>query len=79
MDHALFLDFLLLLFILGFLRYEMAEECADDDDAKEAIFHLRRDVLEELKLHNSFVEVRDSFVEEKLRIGFLCIHLFIAI
>ncbi|KAJ8649748.1 hypothetical protein MRB53_002771 [Persea americana] len=36
--------------------YEMAEECADDDDAKEAIFHLRRDVLEELKLHNSFVE-----------------------
>lgn len=36
--------------------YEMAEECADDDDAKEAISHLRRDVLEELKLHNSFVE-----------------------
>lgn len=42
----------------GILRYEMAEECADDDDAKEALCRLRRDVLDELKMHNSFVEVR---------------------
>lgn len=36
--------------------YELAEECADDDDAKAAISQLRKDVLEELKMHDSFVE-----------------------
>lgn len=36
----------------------MAEECADDDDAKAAITDLRKAVLEELKMHNSFVQVR---------------------
>ncbi|CAI0448976.1 unnamed protein product [Linum tenue] len=35
--------------------YELAEECADDDDAKLAIADLRKAVLEELKMHNSFV------------------------
>lgn len=39
-------------------RYELAEECADDDDAKLAIFNLRRVVLEELRRHDSFVQVR---------------------
>ena len=39
-------------------RYELAEGCADDDDAKLAISKLRRTVLEELKMHNSFVQVR---------------------
>lgn len=45
-------------FHLGFVRYELAEECADDDDAKAAISQLRKDVLEELKMHDSFVQVR---------------------
>ncbi|XP_022719024.1 bifunctional TH2 protein, mitochondrial-like isoform X2 [Durio zibethinus] len=36
--------------------YEMAEDCADDDDAKLAISELRKGVLEELKMHNSFVQ-----------------------
>ncbi|XP_077252750.1 bifunctional TH2 protein, mitochondrial-like [Tasmannia lanceolata] len=36
--------------------YEMAEECADDDDAKAAIYDLRKAVLEELRLHDSIVE-----------------------
>ncbi|PIN11147.1 Aminopyrimidine aminohydrolase [Handroanthus impetiginosus] len=36
--------------------YEMAEECADDDDAKVGICELRKNVLEELKMHNSFVQ-----------------------
>ena len=36
----------------------MAEECADDDDAKAAISKLRKGVLEELKMHDSFVQVR---------------------
>lgn len=36
--------------------YEMAEECADDDDAKFSISALRKAVLEELKLHDSFVQ-----------------------
>ncbi|XP_058002644.1 bifunctional TH2 protein, mitochondrial isoform X3 [Hevea brasiliensis] len=31
------------------------QECADDDDAKLAITKLRKGVLEELKMHNSFV------------------------
>lgn len=46
------------LFCLFFIfRYESAEECADDDDAKFAISQLRSDVLEELKMHDSFVQV----------------------
>lgn len=36
--------------------YELAEECADDDEDKIAISELRKTVLEELKLHDSFVQ-----------------------
>lgn len=36
--------------------YELAEECADDDDAKLGICQLRKSVLEELKMHDSFVK-----------------------
>ncbi|CAL2269651.1 unnamed protein product [Prunus armeniaca] len=36
--------------------YELAEECADDDDAKVAISLLRNAVREELKMHDSFVK-----------------------
>ncbi|CAN1271316.1 Bifunctional TH2 protein, mitochondrial, partial [Linum perenne] len=35
--------------------YELAEECADDDEAKLAIADLRRAVVEALKKHNSVV------------------------
>ena len=54
------LQFFFLLFWLYFrlFRYELAEECADDDDAKAAISKLRKGVLEELKMHDSFVQVR---------------------
>lgn len=31
----------------------MAEQCADDDDAKVGINKLRKSVLEELKMHDS--------------------------
>ncbi|XP_011036359.1 PREDICTED: uncharacterized protein LOC105133898 isoform X2 [Populus euphratica] len=34
--------------------FELAEDCADDDEAKLAISELRKGVLEELKMHNSF-------------------------
>jgi thiaminase len=36
--------------------YEMAEDCADDDDDKVAISELRKSVLQELKMHDSFVK-----------------------
>ncbi|KAF4352651.1 hypothetical protein F8388_012682 [Cannabis sativa] len=36
--------------------YELAEECADDDDAKPVISKLRTDILDELKLHDSLVQ-----------------------
>ncbi|KAK6232905.1 Thiaminase-2/PQQC - like 3 [Theobroma cacao] len=36
--------------------YELAEDCADDDDAKLAISKLRKSVLDELKMHDSFVK-----------------------
>ncbi|KAK1406515.1 hypothetical protein QVD17_41902 [Tagetes erecta] len=36
--------------------YELAEDCADDDDAKVSIVELRKRVLKELKLHASFVQ-----------------------
>ncbi|KAJ6422716.1 hypothetical protein OIU84_027649 [Salix udensis] len=41
---------------LHHLRFELAEECADDDEAKLAISELRKGVLKELKMHNSFVQ-----------------------
>ncbi|MFS7961508.1 putative aminopyrimidine aminohydrolase [Helianthus anomalus] len=34
--------------------YELAEECADDDDAKVSISELRQSVLQELEMHGSF-------------------------
>lgn len=36
--------------------YELAEERADDDDAKVSISQLRASVLEELKMHGSFAQ-----------------------
>lgn len=39
------------------IRYEMAEECADDDDAKVGINELQKSVLEELKMHESSGDV----------------------
>ncbi|KAI7753177.1 hypothetical protein M8C21_016043 [Ambrosia artemisiifolia] len=38
--------------------YELAEECADDDDAKVCISELRQSVVEELEMHGSFCQVR---------------------
>ncbi|CAN6460521.1 unnamed protein product [Victoria cruziana] len=44
-------------FLQAFVQaYEIAEECADDDDAKASIFRLKERVSEEIKLHSSFVE-----------------------
>ncbi|KVI04425.1 HAD-like domain-containing protein [Cynara cardunculus var. scolymus] len=39
--------------------YELAEECADDDDAKVSITELRQSVLEELNMHGSFCQYTD--------------------
>lgn len=39
------------------IRYEMAEECADDDDAKVGINELRKSVVKELKMHDSSGDV----------------------
>ncbi|XP_042474269.1 bifunctional TH2 protein, mitochondrial-like isoform X2 [Zingiber officinale] len=36
--------------------YEMAAECADDDDAKDALNELRKDALDELKMHDSVMQ-----------------------
>ncbi|CAM8979717.1 unnamed protein product [Rhodiola kirilowii] len=45
--------------------YELAEDCADDDDEKLAISELRKDVTEELKMHDSFVqEFGSDFTKE---------------
>lgn len=44
------------------IRYELAEECADHDDAKAAILELTEDVLEELKMHNSFLQVSLNYL-----------------
>ena len=55
---VLLLVLLLFLYLFTDYRYELAEECADDDDAKISISELRKAVLEELKMHNSFVQVK---------------------
>ncbi|XP_076906461.1 bifunctional TH2 protein, mitochondrial-like [Bidens hawaiensis] len=36
--------------------YELAEDCADDDDAKDSIVELRKRVLQELKVFDSFAQ-----------------------
>lgn len=46
----------LVLFVC-FGRYEMAENCADDDEDKSAIRSLRKRVLEKLKAHPTLVQV----------------------
>lgn len=51
-DLSLFLEFLI------YHRYESAEECADDDDDKLGLSQLRKEILEELKMHDSLVKVR---------------------
>ncbi|KAA0038327.1 putative aminopyrimidine aminohydrolase [Cucumis melo var. makuwa] len=44
-------------FLKAFARaYELAAECADDDDAKHSINELRKAVSVELKMHASFVK-----------------------
>ncbi|CAL5208431.1 unnamed protein product [Lathyrus oleraceus] len=44
-------------FLRSFAKaYELAEECADDDDDKLGLSQLRKEVLEELKLHDSLVK-----------------------
>ncbi|XP_043720260.1 bifunctional TH2 protein, mitochondrial-like isoform X2 [Telopea speciosissima] len=44
-------------FLRAFVQaYELAEDCADDDDDKSAISELRKHVMEELKMHKSFVQ-----------------------
>ncbi|KAJ4954406.1 hypothetical protein NE237_011189 [Protea cynaroides] len=44
-------------FLRAFVQaYELAEDCADDDDDKSAISELRKNVMEELKMHKSFVQ-----------------------
>lgn len=48
-------------FLKAFARaYELAEECCDDDDAKVDFNDLRKSVLEELKMHDSFVQEWNS-------------------
>lgn len=49
---SLFIEF------LWFHRYESAEDCSDDDDDKLGLSQLRKNVLEELKMHDSLVKVR---------------------
>ncbi|KAF3790939.1 putative aminopyrimidine aminohydrolase [Nymphaea thermarum] len=44
-------------FLQAFMQaYEIAEECADDDDAKASICQLKKRVSEEIKLYSSFAE-----------------------
>ncbi|KAF5725770.1 hypothetical protein HS088_TW23G00499 [Tripterygium wilfordii] len=49
--------------------YELAEECADDDDAKVAISELRKGVLDELNLHDSFVREWGSDLAKEVTVN----------
>lgn len=45
-----------------FCSYELAEECADDEDDKAAIRKLRKRVNQKLKAHDTLVRVSFAFV-----------------
>ncbi|ESQ37641.1 hypothetical protein EUTSA_v10002337mg [Eutrema salsugineum] len=49
--------------------YELATECADDDDDKLAISNLRKSVMEELKMHASFVQDWDLDINKEVRVN----------
>ncbi|CAA7022954.1 unnamed protein product [Microthlaspi erraticum] len=49
--------------------YELAAECADDDDDKLAISNLRKSVMEELKMHDSFVQDWDLDINKEVGVN----------
>ncbi|CAH8312900.1 unnamed protein product [Eruca vesicaria subsp. sativa] len=48
--------------------YELAAECADDDDDKLAISNLRKSVMDELKMHDSFVQDWDLDINSEVSV-----------
>ena len=42
-------------------RFEMAEECADDDDDKAVIRKVRKRVLKKMEMFRSIVQVTPEF------------------
>jgi thiaminase len=50
-------------------RYELAADCADDDDDKLAISDLRKSVMEELKMHDSFVQDWDLDINKEVSVN----------
>ncbi|CAG7897489.1 unnamed protein product [Brassica rapa] len=49
--------------------YELAAECADDDDDKLAISDLRKSVMDELKMHDSFVQDWDLNISKEVSVN----------
>ncbi|WZZ08733.1 hypothetical protein YC2023_094654 [Brassica napus] len=49
--------------------YELAAECADDDDDKLAISDLRKSVMDELKMHDSFVQDWDLDISKEVSVN----------
>ncbi|KAF8094701.1 hypothetical protein N665_0355s0014 [Sinapis alba] len=49
--------------------YELAAECADDDDDKLAISNLRKSVMDELKMHDSFVQDWDLDINKEVSVN----------
>ncbi|KAJ4881311.1 putative aminopyrimidine aminohydrolase [Raphanus sativus] len=49
--------------------YELAGECADDDDDKLAISNLRKSVMDELKMHDSFVQDWDLDINKEVSVN----------
>ncbi|MCD9646299.1 hypothetical protein HAX54_036029 [Datura stramonium] len=48
-------------FLKAFVQaYEAAEECTDDDDAKVGISELRKNIIEELKMHDAVLKGVDG-------------------
>ncbi|CAN8275486.1 unnamed protein product [Cochlearia groenlandica] len=49
--------------------YELAADCADDDDDKLAISDLRKSVIGELKMHDSFVQDWDLDIKKEVGVN----------
>lgn len=60
----------------GYYRFELAEDCADDDDDRSAIRKLRKRVVKKLQMHDTLVRVCSPLLSLSLPHSFIFIFAY---